>query len=200
MHHRLTEKISQHLSDTKAGELAEFLAALSQDYQTSESELESLRLALDAQKERKASPVQVSDERIHQLEETEKELKKTVSLISATLEASQEGVLVIGNDNKPVVVNDNFIDMWNLNREWINNSSGRDIYEIVRVQLKIPSLLIDHLKDVEAPSSTALKEYSLKDGRIIESYVAHRVDAGMVWRKKAAILKSKSALILALPS
>ena len=91
-------------------------------------------------------------------------------------------MLVIGNDNRPVVSNDNFVSMWNLNREWINSSSGRDIYEIVRVQLKQPSLLLEHLREVDAPSSAALKEYLLKDGRIIESYITHHVDAGKVWR------------------
>ena len=182
MHHRLSEKVSHYLSDIKTDELAEFLLALSHDYQSSETELQSLRYALDDKTNKTEATYQIAERRISQLESIEKELKQTVSLISATLETSQEGVLVIGNDNQPVVSNDNFVNMWNLNREWIDNSSGRDIYEIVRVQLKQPSLLIEHLREVEPPSSTALKEYLLKDGRIIESYISHHVDAGMVWR------------------
>ncbi|OUS31552.1 hypothetical protein A9Q99_03000 [Gammaproteobacteria bacterium 45_16_T64] len=182
MHELLSEKINQYLSDTKAGEIAEFLTALSQDYESTDSELRMLKLALDDQQTEGKDSRQHFNDRIHLLEQNEKALKKTVSLISATLEASQEGVLVIGSDNQPVVFNDNFIQMWNLNIEWINSSSGRDIYEIVRVQLKKPSLLIEHLKEVEIPGSAVLKEYLLKDGRIIESYVTHHEDAGMVWR------------------
>ncbi|MBV1921125.1 MAG: PAS-domain containing protein, partial [Pseudomonadales bacterium] len=182
MHHRLSEKINHYLSDIKADELADFLSALSHDYQSSEAELQSLRHALEEKIDTTKCTDQGAERRISQLEGIEKELKQTVSLIGATLETSQEGVLVIGNDNKPVVSNDNFVNMWNLNREWINNSSGRDIYEIVRVQLKQPSLLLEHLREVEVPSSSELKEYLLKDGRIIESYITHHVDAGMVWR------------------
>jgi len=182
MHHRLSEKISHYLSGVRTDELTDFLSALSHDYQSSETELQSLRHALE-EKETKGKCIgQGAEERISQLEAIEKELKQTVSLISATLETSQEGVLVIGNDNRPVVSNDNFVSMWNLNREWINSSSGRDIYEIVRVQLKQPSLLLEHLREVDVPSSAALKEYLLKDGRVIESYITHHVDAGKVWR------------------
>ena len=182
MHQRLSEKISHYLPGNKKDELADFLSALSHDYQSSEAELQSLRFALEEKINQAQSTDQDAERRISQLENVEKELKQTVSLISATLETSQEGVLVIGDDNKPLVSNDNFVNMWNLNQEWINSSSGRDIYEIVRVQLKQPSLLLEHLREVEVPSCAVLKEYLLKDGRIIESYVIHHIDAGMVWR------------------
>ena len=104
MHHRLSEKVSHYLSDIKTDELAEFLLALSHDYQSSETELQSLRYALDDKTNKTEATDQVAERRISQLESIEKELKQTVSLISATLETSQEGVLVIGNDNQPITV------------------------------------------------------------------------------------------------
>lgn len=164
MHQQLSEKVSQYLSDAKAGELADFLSALSADYESSSQLYQDL------------------SQQIELLEKQEERLKETVSLISATLDTSQEGVLVINNANQPVVFNDHFTDMWNLNVEWLNNSSGRDIYEIVRVQLKEPSLLLGHLSEVDAPSLAVIKEYFLKDGRIIESLVTNHADVGMVWR------------------
>lgn len=170
--------------------------AISTHYQRTEEELHALRQTLqDATQELRYRNDELY-ERIAEFQVNENELKQYVALISATIESSQEGILVIDLQHRPVVFNHRFMAMWQLNESWVRASRGRDIYEIIRVQLQNPADFLQQLEEVKTPGTQACSDYELKDARFIECFVMHHSDVGLVWSFRDISEKRKQEALI----
>ncbi|MDD5303162.1 MAG: ATP-binding protein [Elusimicrobia bacterium] len=97
-------------------------------------------------------------------------LEEALSIARATLEASADGILVVGTDMKIVTFNRRFLEMWGLPEEVVRASDNRRIVELVTPLLADPAAFlrrstlsyenfeIDEQRDV----------LRLKDGRVYE--------------------------------
>ncbi|MDX1695034.1 MAG: EAL domain-containing protein [Ketobacteraceae bacterium] len=122
-------------------------------------------------------------QKCEELQRQNDHLNRYSELVTATLESSQDGILVIDIQNSPMYFNQRFVAMWGLNEAWIRSSSVKDIYEILRVQLKEPSLYLELLRKLAViESEPALEEYKLKDSRTFEVYAVKVKSVGIVWR------------------
>ncbi|MCG8668429.1 MAG: EAL domain-containing protein [Pseudomonadales bacterium] len=183
MHHQLEEKVNALLPKELIKKLEGFLAAINEDYEKSDDAILGLKHSFDLSDEELKVQCQQLTEELAQAKSNEDELKRYLDLVKATLESSQDGVLVVDTSNDPIVFNENFINMWSIQQAWVENSKARDIYEILRVQLKTPSQFLELLKKVkDVPGSSGTKSYSLKDTRVVETYVVNIKDVGLIWR------------------
>jgi len=98
------------------------------------------------------------------------ELDNSVSLLKATFESTEDGLLVVDSSGKIVQFNQKFIDMWRIPRELLVPGEDNNALEYVRFQLINPETFlesVEHLyKEPEAISSDLL---DFVDGRIFES-------------------------------
>lgn len=116
----------------------------------------------------------------------EEELRRSLSLVEATIESTADGILVTGMDGKIVRYNRRFVAMWGIPDEVIATGDDRKAIDFVVDQLADPGAFlakVDALySDVDAEGSDTLQ---FKDGRVFERYsvpqrVADRV-VGRVW-------------------
>ncbi len=103
----------------------------------------------------------------------EKELIETSQMLNSTLESTNNGVLVVGNEEGILTVNERFLQMWNINKtpEELKGNHKGELLEQAHVQLKDPE---EFLKKVESlyknPHAKSFDVLHFKDGRIFERY------------------------------
>ena len=121
---------------------------------------------------------------ITEREQVEEELKKSLSLLSATLESTADGILVVDRQGKIVRWNQKFAEMWRLSPEEL--AVGDDIRTInpVLAQLVDPTRYPDTLPEVQSrPEQSLFEQIEFADGRVFEHYSQpQRTDTALVGR------------------
>jgi two-component system sensor histidine kinase/response regulator len=120
------------------------------------------------------------------LKRAEEEAKSTLSLLSATLESTADGILVVNMEGKMAVFNRKFVEMWHIPDEIVASRDNSQALEFVRDQLKEPEKSLAKVRELYAQldvDSHDLLEF--KDGRVFERYSRpQRIGgtiAGRVW-------------------
>jgi two-component system, cell cycle sensor histidine kinase and response regulator CckA len=101
----------------------------------------------------------------------EEELSRTLSVLTATLESTADGILVVSASSKIVRMNQKFIDLWGI-PEQIQESRDQDqAIEFARGKLQEPEQLIHKIGQIDGqPEEESFDVLHFKDGRIIERY------------------------------
>jgi diguanylate cyclase (GGDEF)-like protein/PAS domain S-box-containing protein len=121
-----------------------------------------------------------------ELRNTVRDLGETSSLLNATLEATADGLLVIGTDRTITSFNSQFADMWRLPTNLIAARDDNRIVEYVADQLVDPGAFIARVVDLYAqPEAESNDTLEFVDGRVFQrlskpQYVAGEV-VGRVW-------------------
>ncbi|MBN2862996.1 MAG: PAS domain S-box protein, partial [Bacteroidales bacterium] len=125
------------------------------------------------------------------------QLEKSFSLQKATLESTEDGILVVDTNRKIVQFNRKFADMWRIPEDIIQSGEDATVIKYVQNQLKDPGKFISKIdklySDPEAITSDLIE---FVDGRFFERYSQPQklsnVTVGRVWsfrnitdRKKA---------------
>jgi len=116
----------------------------------------------------------------------EDELRRSVSLLQATLESTGDAILVVDTDGHVVQFNRRFIDTWGISGERLRELGERGGLPFDLEKLRRPGVFrqeVDRLARQPEETSFAIVEF--EDGRIFESYsqpqrMDHRV-VGRVW-------------------
>lgn len=183
MHRDLTERIEQLLPKELAESLTDFLQAINGDYIKADDALLSLKRTYEVFGKDLQEKYEKLQAQLEELSNDNQSLQTSLELVRATLESSQDGILVVDVNEKPTIYNKNFLSMWNISNSWVATSSAKDIYEILRVQLKVPSSLLELIKNIREQEDIMLtREYELKDARIFETHAIYLSDVGMIWR------------------
>lgn len=102
---------------------------------------------------------------------TESELEGSFSLVKATLESTEDGILVVDMNGKIVQFNQRFIKMWRIPEEILNSGEDSVALNFVKDQLVNPESFIENVNhlyaDYEATTSCVLE---FVDGRCFERY------------------------------
>jgi len=126
----------------------------------------------------------------------EKKLKKSLSLVTATLESTVDGILVV--DKKRIVrrFNKKFVDLWRISAEMMSTRNDQTLLASVLNQLSKPEIFLRKVEDLYLTDDEFFDLVEFKDGRVFEFYSqAQELDGesiGRVWsfrdvteRKKA---------------
>jgi PAS domain S-box-containing protein len=140
--------------------------------------------------------------------QTEKQLANTLSLLSATLNATNDAILVVDLNNNWVLQNQQFVDLWQISDEILSAKNDEAALAFVLDQLEDPDGFLKKVLELYAtPETSSFDILQLKNGKILERYsMPQRIDnkvVGRVWsfrdvtiRKQAEeqVLKLASAL------
>lgn len=115
--------------------------------------------------------IRASNRDITPRKETEEKLRETLSLLSATIESTADGILVVDREGKIVIYNQQFLQLWNIPQAIIDSRDDNKTLSFVSEQLKNSEDFLIRVKELygnpEAESSDILE---FKDGRIFERY------------------------------
>ncbi|WP_260982612.1 EAL domain-containing protein [Arthrobacter sp. U41] len=113
-------------------------------------------------------------------------LREAMSLLSATLESTADGILVVSGDGRIAGVNNQFISMWGIPRGLLATQDDEAVLDFVLDQLVDPGKFVDKVTALYAdPSAESHDVLDFRDGRTFERYsrpqkVADKV-VGRVW-------------------
>ncbi|MEI8132625.1 MAG: PAS domain S-box protein, partial [Leptolinea sp.] len=138
-------------------------------------------------------------------------LNKSLSLIDATIESIENGILVIALDGSVAKTNARFVDMWRIPGEIIASGDDEKLMNYILDQLSAPEDFIAKVKELYTdPGAQSFDLIHFIDGRIFERKSNPMIVAGepqgRVWsfiditdrkRTEAALLEAKNRLSLA---
>ena len=137
------------------------------------------------------------------------DLREAMSLLTATLESTADGILVISSDGSVAGFNDQFLKMWGIPPELLEGDSEEPVMRLILSQVEDPEAFIARLTEVEeSPEAESHDVLDFKDGRTFERYsrprrVGEKI-VGRVWsfrdvtpRRKAQEQAQRAMLDLA---
>jgi PAS domain-containing protein len=114
------------------------------------------------------------------------DLTRSDSMLSATLEASVDGILVTDEKGRVITCNRKFIDMWRIPSEVIDSRDDRKLQEITGKQFANPKEFRERIAEIylNSPNET-LDVLETTEGKVFECYskIQHGEErnAGRVW-------------------
>jgi diguanylate cyclase (GGDEF)-like protein/PAS domain S-box-containing protein len=113
----------------------------------------------------------------------EHEQRKALSLLTATLEATADGILVIDEAGRPVSFNRQFAAMWRLPDSLVGAQENAPVIAFMRDQLDRPDQLEVNIGGTWGGGEESFDVLELTDGRVFERCVKlQRVDRDVVGR------------------
>lgn len=137
---------------------------------------------------------------------SEEALRRTVSLLSATLESTADGLLVVDNTGRITDYNRQFATMWGMPEETLSTGDDSAAIRQILGRLKSPDAFVARVTELyKNPEETSFDVVEFRDGRIFERYSQpQKIDGkpiGRVWsfrdvteRKHAEAALRKSEL------
>ncbi|HVT45517.1 MAG TPA: PAS domain S-box protein [Thermoanaerobaculia bacterium] len=148
--------------------------------------------------------IQIVARDVTERKRAEDELKQTVSLLRATLESTNDGILVVDSAGRIVSHNRRFAEIWGIPSAILLTREDSRAIDFVLDQLSHPEQFLRKVKELYArPDAESFDVLEFKDGRILERYSAPQLvdgrSVGRVWsfrdvtdRRRAAEALQKS--------
>ncbi len=101
----------------------------------------------------------------------EDKLKKDTSLLTATLESTTDGILVVDTDGKITSYNNTFCAMWGIPHHLLDAADEKTALAYMTPQIADPGKFVGPLKEYSShPGRESYDTVRMKDGRLIERY------------------------------
>jgi len=101
----------------------------------------------------------------------EETLKASLSLISASLESTADGILIVDRKGKIVQWNQKFVDMWKIPEETISSRDDEKTIKHILKQLADPEQFVAKVRKLyEQPEESSFDQIEFVDGRVFERY------------------------------
>jgi two-component system NtrC family sensor kinase len=115
--------------------------------------------------------VRASNRDITIRKQAEENLRNTLSLLSATLESTADGIIVVDREGKITSFNQKFLQMWHIPESVIASKDDRKVIDFVLGQLKDPETFLTKVLELYASDETeSFDMVEFKDERIFERF------------------------------
>ncbi|HJX56242.1 MAG TPA: PAS domain S-box protein [Methanoregula sp.] len=124
------------------------------------------------------------EEVIQQRNITDTTLKKTLSLLNASLESTADGILVNDQQGRITGYNQNFMNMWNIPQDLLESGENDVVTNHILTELKNPGEFLASIRELHAhPTRESFDMIEFNDGRIFERYSKpQKIGDGVVGR------------------
>ena len=114
----------------------------------------------------------------------EEALRESVSLLSATLESTADGILVVDGEGKVSIFSRRFAEMWRVPEPLLETRDDAKLLQFVMNQLDDPKQFLDKVQQLYSePGKESFDVLRFKDGRVFERYSQpQRLGIGIVGR------------------
>lgn len=121
---------------------------------------------------------------ITKLKKTEKQLENTVSLLNATLESTNDALLVVDLNNVWVFYNKPFVELWCLTDEIISAKNDAAALSYVLDQLEDAEVFLNKVQELySTPEASSYDILKFKNGKVIERIsIPQRIGSNVVGR------------------
>lgn len=118
--------------------------------------------------------------------QTEEHLEESLSLLQATLESTDDGILVVNLEGKIASYNNRFLALWKIPVSIISEKNDESTINYILEQLRSPESFLKKVKELYTnPDSESFDIIEFNDGRIYERYSKPQViggkSIGRVW-------------------
>ena len=98
-------------------------------------------------------------------------LDNSVSLLKASFESTEDGLLVVDSAGKIVLFNQKFVDMWRIPDEVLATGEDSEALDYVKGQLIYPDSFMENVRHLYSdPEATSFDMLDFCDGRVFERY------------------------------
>ncbi|KKM85907.1 hypothetical protein LCGC14_1284320, partial [marine sediment metagenome] len=183
---------TQSIDDPSAdeiGRLTRSYESMRRALEQREGELRTLNDSLAQQVERRTAELMETNRKL-QLEVTERlvaeqRLAQTVSLMRATLESTDNGILVTARGTVSIH-NQRFVTMWGVDRDVLAARDADELMAVIRDQVVDPLDFMKKVNELRADSDAeSMDVLELHDGRVFEQYTKPQTigdkTVGRVW-------------------
>jgi len=111
------------------------------------------------------------EEEVRQRKESDATLKKTLSLLNASLESTADGIYVVDQQGMITGYNQNFMSMWNIPARLLESGENEMVMNHVLPQLKDPDGFLSSFRELRShPGRESFDMIEFRDGKILERY------------------------------
>lgn len=104
-------------------------------------------------------------------EQVEQKLQKSLSIVSATIESTEDGVLVVNTQGEIVFLNSRFAEMWGIPEQVLLSCDDSKAIDFAASLLVDPEAFVKKVQEAYAqPDATFYDILKFKDGRVFERY------------------------------
>ena len=171
MNKLLQRQIQKWAGDKEAllGELRPLLAAISDAYDGFDSDRNLIERSLDISSAEMSDINHQLQKEIDERQAAEDELRQTVSLLAATLEATADGILVVDRKGRIKGYNERFATLWQIPDSVLESGSDDQALEHVLRQLEDPDGFLAKVRELyDTPAAQSLDVIRFRDGRVFE--------------------------------
>ncbi len=187
MHKLLTRQIRRFFGSAEAmpAELLPFVAAVEEAYRQSDADRAMLEHSMEVVSAELGDRLRLRQALLTS-QRAEEELSRALSVLSATLESTADGVLVTAEGGRIVRMNQQFIDVWGMPEDIQKSTDDGRALEFAVDKLRDPEEFLERIKQIYSrPEEKTFDVLHLKDGRVFERYsLPQRIrgeTVGRVW-------------------
>lgn len=171
MNELLAAQVRDHFGSLSAvpEEFRDFLETVNATYERSSSEPEVFEGVVESSAFELVERCRELQQALAESRRSERELQNALALLTGTMDATQDGVLVVDVEGRLVRTNRGFADLWNIPDEVVESHDYERMLEITCEQVESPDEFLSKIREMwENPEAESFDVVRFKDGRTYE--------------------------------